>query len=76
MFVVCLGNTIKIFSLIKEVNKMLRLLIVLTITGLSLCFVLNSNVSAEQVLTWDDCVREAIENHPNLISASEKLKQS
>ncbi|MCK5595666.1 TolC family protein, partial [bacterium] len=28
------------------------------------------------MLTWSDCIREAIKNHPDLISASEKLKQS
>lgn len=30
----------------------------------------------EEVLTWEDCVKEAKENHPEVISASEKLKQT
>lgn len=29
-----------------------------------------------QTLTWQDCVREARQNNPNLLSATEKLKQS
>ncbi len=42
---------------------------------LLLIFLLN-NVYAEEVITWKHCVEEAIKNHPDLISASEKLKQS
>jgi TolC family type I secretion outer membrane protein len=30
----------------------------------------------KSVLTWDDCVKEAAKNHPDIISASEKVKQS
>ena len=32
-------------------------------------------VSAVEVLTWDSCLREAGRNHPELISATENLKQ-
>ena len=45
------------------------------IVVLLLIFLLN-NVYAEKVITWKNCVEEAIKNHPDLISASEKLKQS
>jgi TolC family type I secretion outer membrane protein len=31
---------------------------------------------AEEILTWEDCVREAGKNHPDLISSAEKLKQA
>ncbi len=38
---------------------------------------LNSNlVCAQNVLTWGDCVREAKENHPDLISAREEVRQA
>ncbi|MBU0760049.1 MAG: TolC family protein [Candidatus Omnitrophica bacterium] len=30
---------------------------------------------AEEVLTWDDCLYEAKKNHPDLISAEEKINQ-
>lgn len=32
--------------------------------------------SAEEVFTWDDCLYEARKNHPDLISAKEKVNQS
>ena len=32
-------------------------------------------VKAEEALTWQDCVREAQKNHPDLISAQENIKQ-
>jgi outer membrane protein TolC len=51
---------------------LLKILIIIT---LSSGFVLN-NVSAEFVLTWEECVKEAKKNHPGLISAGEKLKQT
>jgi len=31
---------------------------------------------AEEVLTWQDCVKEAAKHHPDLISAEEAVKQS
>ena len=35
-----------------------------------------SLVSAEELLTWQGCIREAAGNHPDLIAASEEIKQS
>ena len=35
-----------------------------------------SKVIAEEVLTWQDCIKEAAKNHPDLISAKEGVKQS
>jgi outer membrane protein TolC len=31
---------------------------------------------ADETLTWDDCLREAAKNHPDLISAQEAVEQS
>ncbi len=31
---------------------------------------------AEEILTWEDCVKEAAKNHPDLIAAQESIKQS
>src|SRR3989338_3868106 len=35
-----------------------------------------SDVKAEDPLTWQDCVKEAAKNHPDLISAEENIKES
>lgn len=50
----------------------MRLLI--SVTLLFLC--VPCVVSAEDVLTWDECLYEAKKNHPDLISAEEKVNQS
>ena len=34
------------------------------------------DVNAEEILTWQDCVKEARQRHPDLISAAEELKQA
>jgi len=41
---------------------------------LSAC--LTIRVMAEEVLTWEDCVNEALKNHPDVISAQEELNQA
>jgi len=41
-----------------------------------LCAVLAAEASAEEILTWKDCVDEALKNHPDLVSAMEKVKQA
>ncbi len=33
------------------------------------------NVRAEEILAWQDCIKEAQKNHPDLISAEENVKQ-
>ena len=33
-------------------------------------------VAAEETLAWDDCIREAAKNHPDLIAAQEEVRQS
>jgi len=35
-----------------------------------------AEAKAQESLTWDDCVREAKKNHPDLISAQERLNQA
>ncbi len=35
-----------------------------------------SSVWAEEVLTWQDCIKEAAKNHPDLIAAQESIKGS
>jgi len=35
-----------------------------------------NKVRAEEILTWQDCIKEAAKNHPDLISAQESVKQS
>lgn len=43
---------------------------------LFLSAVLLEGVSAEETLLWEDCVKEAKANHPDLLSATEKIKQA
>lgn len=52
--------------------KPIRYFAVLIIFG----FFYSSEVIAEEVLSWQDCLKEAAKNHPDLISAVEKVKQS
>src|SRR4030042_6680403 len=44
--------------------------------SLFLSAVLLDSVSAEETLLWKDCVKEAKANHPDLLSAMEKIKQA
>jgi outer membrane protein TolC len=46
----------------------------LTIVSSCICFFL-SEVGAQEVLSWQDCVKEAQKNHPDLISAKEVVNQ-
>ncbi|MFH1397555.1 MAG: TolC family protein [Candidatus Omnitrophota bacterium] len=39
-------------------------------------FILPHKISAGELLTWQDCVKEAQKNHPDLISAEENVKQN
>jgi len=51
--------------------KLFRVILILCIA-----FIPVSRVSAEEILTWEDCVKEAAKNHPDLISATEAVKGS
>jgi outer membrane protein TolC len=46
-----------------------------TLSLLILCFVPDMG-KAEEVLTWEACIKEARKNHPDLISAQEVVNQS
>ncbi|UCB56468.1 MAG: TolC family protein [Candidatus Omnitrophota bacterium] len=39
-------------------------------------FIFSINAAAEEELTWEDCLKEARRNHPDLISAREQLNQA
>ena len=41
-----------------------------------LLFCFSNETKAEEILIWDDCVKEAKQNNPDLISAEEKLNQA
>lgn len=53
-------------------KRFLKLFIILIFLGL-FCF---GQVRAEETLTWGGCVKEAAKNHPDLIAASEIIKQT
>ncbi|OGP52937.1 MAG: hypothetical protein A2Y65_05125 [Deltaproteobacteria bacterium RBG_13_52_11] len=54
---------------------MQRRIIIFTIFFLFYCFFPNKG-KTEEVLTWKDCVKEAQQNNPDLISAHEVVNQS
>jgi outer membrane protein TolC len=39
-------------------------------------FIPYRQVFAEEILSWQDCIKEAAKNHPDLIAANEEIKQS
>ncbi|MFA4854422.1 MAG: TolC family protein [Candidatus Omnitrophota bacterium] len=51
--------------------KLFRILLVILFAG---CF--RNIYAAESPLTWQDCIKEAAKNHPDLIAAQESVKQS
>lgn len=53
-------------------NKYLRIYFIVLVIFL----VAHDLVMAEEVLTWRECIKEAAKNHPDLIAASEEVKQS
>jgi outer membrane protein TolC len=53
-------------------NKYLRLFII-SLLFFSLARI---NAQAQEALSWQDCVKEAAKNHPDLIAAVEEVKQS
>lgn len=52
-------------------NKFIKISVIILFLSLFL-----HQASAEEVLTWEDCVKEAAKNHPDLIAAKESVKQS
>jgi len=49
-----------------------------TVVFISLLFfaACGPSARAEEVLTWEDCIKEAARNHPDLISAAEAIKEN
>ncbi len=43
---------------------------------LAFSFVSYGSLLAEEILSWQDCIREASKNNPDLIAATEEIKQS
>jgi len=39
-------------------------------------FILNNIAYSEEVLSWKDCILEAAKNHPDLIAASQEIRQA
>ncbi|MFH1440724.1 MAG: TolC family protein [Candidatus Omnitrophota bacterium] len=39
-------------------------------------FIFLNTAIAEETLTWQDCIKEAAKNHPDLIASKEEIKQS
>jgi len=47
------------------------------IISLLLCLNFSAvNAYAQEALTWEDCIKEAAKNHPDLIAAEQEIKQS
>ncbi len=55
--------------------KSVKFVIILLFFGISLPSYAEVNI-AQETLTWQDCVKEAAKNHPDLISSQEAVKQS
>ena len=53
-------------------DKYAKIFVILSL----LLFCFSNETKAEEILVWDDCVKEAIQNNPDLISAEEKLNQA
>ena len=52
-------------------TKLFHYILALQIFFLAMC-----QAHAQESMTWDDCVKEAAKNHPDLISATEGIKAS
>ncbi len=46
------------------------------IISLLFCNFSSVNAYAQEPLTWEDCIKEAAKNHPDLIAAEQEVKQS
>ncbi len=48
----------------------------ITLIVLCVAFLCAATAAAEEALTWSDCLREAREKHPDLVSSEEAIKRS
>lgn len=70
-----------VFRVAKKMNTRLltswRLKGTVSFFILCACFLtLPQVLIAQELLTWQDCVKEALKNHPDLIAAREKVRQT
>lgn len=56
---------------ILEMDKFIKITIIILLWGF-----FAHTAYAEETLSWQDCVKEAAKNHPDLIAAVEEIKQS
>jgi len=54
------------------VSKILKTYLIVTV----LLLLFSNSVFAEEILSWQDCIKEAAKNNPNLIAAQEGIKES
>ncbi|MCX5686781.1 MAG: TolC family protein, partial [Candidatus Omnitrophica bacterium] len=54
----------------------MRYIGLLLIILLFLCLTLNETWAAEETITWIGCVKEAKRQHPDLVSAAEKINEA
>ncbi|MFA5090002.1 MAG: TolC family protein [Candidatus Omnitrophota bacterium] len=64
-----------ILTSILSLKNVLKYLKIYSIT-LVLLFIFYNSLFAEEILTWQECIKEAAKNHPDLIAAQEEVKQS
>ena len=57
-------------------NKVVKTLIILLFLNFLLHRAQAEEIFTEEILTWQDCIKEAAKNHPDLISAGESVKKS
>ena len=55
---------------------MLSKFFAILILSIFFCACVSRIASAEEILSWQDCIKEAAKNHPDLIAAQELVKQS
>ena len=54
----------------------MKLKSILLISVVFLAGIFSNIYAAEEILTWQECIRESAKNHPDLIAAVEEIKQS
>jgi len=55
--------------MIYKYHRIFLVFLVFLVTGFT-------QLKAEEALTWQDCIKEAVQNNPDLISAEESVKES
>jgi len=66
----------KVLNINEEGRKMKIKLLESAVFFVLIFFACVGNLLASEILSWNDCVKETIENHPDLVSAVAKLDQT